>query len=63
MKNLNIFSSLFFIYWLMSCSYITGPEGFFPETKNDFFDEKLSEDLTLPENDITKYKKMIIIPR
>jgi len=25
-------------------------KGFFPETKNDFFDEKLSEDLKLPDN-------------
>ncbi len=57
MKNLNIFSSLLFVYWLMSCSYITGPEGFFPETKNDFFDEKLLEDLTLTENGSTKIKK------
>ena len=50
---MNKFSFIFFllfVYTLISCSYITGPEGFFPETKNDFFDEKLSEDLKLPDN-------------
>jgi len=34
-----------------SCSYISGPEGFFPETKDKFFDERLSPDLKLPSSD------------
>ena len=50
MKNFNVIFSFLFIYPLISCSYITGPDGFFPETKNDFFNEKLSDDLELPEN-------------
>ena len=35
-----------------SCSYISGPEGMFPETKDKFFEEKLSPDLKLPSSDI-----------
>jgi len=57
MKKFNFIFSLLFINSLIGCSYITGPEGFFPETKNDFFDEKLSEDLQLPENKNTNIKK------
>ncbi len=34
---------------ISSCSYISGPEGLFPETKDKFFDERLSEDLDLPQ--------------
>ena len=50
MNNFSFIFFLFFLFSLTGCSYITGPEGFFPETKNDFFDEKLSEDLKLPDN-------------
>ena len=57
MKKFNLISSFLFIYSLTSCSYITGPDGFFPETKNDFFDEKLSEDLELPEDQNTSIKE------
>jgi uncharacterized lipoprotein len=35
-----------------SCSYISGPEGLFPETKDKFFEEKLSPDLKLPSSDV-----------
>ena len=49
MNNFFFIFFLFFLFSLTGCSYITGPEGFFPETKNDFFDEKLSEDLKLPD--------------
>ena len=35
-----------------SCSYISGPEGMFPETKDKFFEEKLSPDLKLPSSDV-----------
>ena len=49
MNNFSFIFFLFFLFSLTGCSYITGPEGFFPETKNDFFDEKLSEDLKLPD--------------
>jgi len=37
---------------LSSCSYISGPDGMFPETKDKFFDEKLSPDLKLPSTDV-----------
>tara|TARA_B100001287_G_scaffold246177_1_gene223991 strand:- start:677 stop:1678 length:1002 start_codon:yes stop_codon:yes gene_type:complete len=57
MKNFNFILFILFIYSLNSCSYITGPDGFFPETKNDFFNEKLSEDLDLPESQNTVIKK------
>ena len=57
MKNFNVIFSFLFIYPLISCSYITGPDGFFPETKNDFFNEKLSDDLELPENKNTNINK------
>ena len=50
MKNFSFIVSLLFVFTLMSCSYLTGPDGLFPETKNDFFNERLLEDLELPEN-------------
>ena len=37
---------------ISSCSYISGPDGMFPETKDKFFDEKLSPDLKLPSTDV-----------
>ena len=40
-----MFGSIF----ISSCSYISGPEGLFPETKDKFFDERLAEDLDLPQ--------------
>jgi outer membrane protein assembly factor BamC len=33
-----------------SCSYISGPEGMFPPTKNAFLKEKVEEDMRLPDN-------------
>jgi outer membrane protein assembly factor BamC len=33
---------------LSSCSYISGPEGLFPPTKDDFLEEKIEEDIQLP---------------
>ena len=33
-----------------SCSYISGPEGLFPPTKNAFFKEKVGEDMLLPND-------------
>lgn len=41
------------IFLITSCSYISGPEGLFPETKNKFFEEELSPDLNLPSSDLT----------
>ena len=42
----------------MSCSYITGPEGFFPETKNDFeLFEKYINKTIIPSDDEIKKRK------
>ena len=42
---------------MTSCSYISGPEGLFPETKNKFFEEELASDLNLPSSDLTIQKE------
>jgi len=42
---------------LASCSYISGPEGLFPETKNKFFEEELAPDLNLPSSDLAIQKE------
>ena len=39
---------LVFIMFLSSCSFINGPEGYFPDKKNDFLKEKIEEDIALP---------------
>jgi outer membrane protein assembly factor BamC len=33
-----------------SCSYLTGPEGYFPTTKYDFLSESIDDDISLPED-------------
>lgn len=43
--------------YLASCSYISGPEGLFPETKNKFFEEELAPDLNLPLSDLAIQKE------
>ena len=52
MKHLNNSCFLLLLIFISSCSYISGPEGFFPETKDKFFEEKLSADLKLPASDV-----------
>jgi len=52
MKHLKNYFSLCVLISIFSCSYISGPEGLFPDTKDKFFDEKLSPDLKLPSSDI-----------
>jgi len=48
MKNtLQLLATLFII---QSCSFITGPEGMFPETKYDFLDEEVAPNLSIPES-------------
>ncbi|MGY8807582.1 MAG: outer membrane protein assembly factor BamC [Gammaproteobacteria bacterium] len=37
---------------MTSCSYISGPEGMFPETKYKFFEEEVNSDLTLDDEDL-----------
>ena len=36
------------LLFLTSCSYISGPEGLFPPTKDDFLEEKVEQDIQLP---------------
>ena len=40
------------IFCITSCSYISGPEGLFPETKNKFFEEEIAPDLNLPSSEL-----------
>ena len=52
MKHLKNSSLLLMLMVISSCSYISGPDGMFPETKDKFFGEKLSPDLKLPSTDV-----------
>jgi len=52
MKHLKNSSLLLMLMVISSCSYISGPDGMFPETKDKFFDEKLSPDLKLTSADV-----------
>jgi len=45
-KKLTLLSAIFFI---SSCSYISGPEGMFPSNKYDFLSESIESDIFLPE--------------
>ena len=47
MKKLFVISLLILT---TSCSYISGPEGLFPPTKNAFLKEKVEEDILLPDD-------------
>lgn len=52
MKHQKHHSFFFLLIVISSCSYISGPDGMFPETKDKFFDEKLYSDLKLPSADV-----------
>ena len=52
MKYLTNNPFLFLVILITSCSYISGPEGLFPETKDKFFEERLAPDLQLPSSEI-----------
>ena len=52
MKHLKNSCFLLMMIFTSSCSYISGPDGMFPETKDKFFEEKLSPDLKLPSSDV-----------
>ena len=36
------------LLFLTSCSYISGPEGLFPPTRDDFLKERIDQDIQLP---------------
>ena len=52
MKNIQSCCSLLLIICVTSCSYISGPEGMFPDTKYKFFEEEVNSDLTLDDEDL-----------
>mgnify|MGYP001433430683 FL=1 len=39
-----------FAFLITSCSSLTGPEGAFPETKYEFLEEELSNDILMPDD-------------
>jgi len=44
------FFSIIFLFIFSSCSYIAGPEGLFPPTKDEFLKEKVEQDIQLPSD-------------
>ena len=52
MKHLKNSRFPLLLFVISSCSYISGPDGLFPETKDKFFEEKLAPELKLPSSDI-----------
>jgi len=44
------FNSIIFLFIFSSCSYIAGPEGLFPPTKDEFLKEKVEQDIQLPSD-------------
>jgi len=52
MINIQSFSTAFLIIFLTSCSYISGPEGLFPETKYKFFEEEINPELNIENKDL-----------
>ena len=47
---MNKLNYIVFILLLSSCASLTGPEGAFPDTKYDFLDEELSEDVVTTDD-------------
>jgi uncharacterized lipoprotein len=45
----NTFIGFLTVTFISSCSYLTGPEGLFPETKYDFLEEEVAPSLRIPE--------------
>ena len=52
MNNIRSSYSLLLIICINSCSYISGPEGMFPETKYKFFEEEIKADLALEDDEL-----------
>jgi uncharacterized lipoprotein len=52
MKNLYLFFGICLPLLFSSCSYISGPEGLFPDTKHDFFKDEVAPELKLPNTNL-----------
>jgi len=52
MNNIPLYTIFCLIFILQSCSYLSGPDGLFPETKHDFFKAKVAPDLDLPNKEL-----------
>ena len=52
MKKFYVYMTVFSFITISSCSYISGPEGLFPDTKNKFFEEEISPNINLPNDDL-----------
>ena len=52
MNNIRSFYFLLLIICINSCSYFSGPEGMFPETKYKFFEEEINADLRLEDDEL-----------
>ena len=51
---MKFFIIVILITFFIGCSYISGPNGLFPDNSDDFFKEDLSEDLITDDNKISK---------
>ena len=47
---MNKLNYIVFVFLVSSCASLTGPEGAFPDTKYDFLDEELSEDIVTTDD-------------
>ncbi|MEK9649527.1 MAG: hypothetical protein VW146_01105 [Gammaproteobacteria bacterium] len=47
---MNTVKFLTLLILLSSCSYISGPNGLFPETADDFFEEEVAADIVIPSS-------------
>ena len=43
-------NNIVLVFLLSSCASLTGPEGAFPDTKYDFLDEELSDDVVTTDD-------------
>ena len=52
MKNIQSFFFLSLLISMTSCSYVSGPEGIFPETKYKFFEAEVNSDIALEDKSL-----------
>ena len=38
------------LFLFFGCSSMSGPDGFFPDTKYDFLDEQVADEIILPDH-------------